>query len=103
MNAKRLRGEISLAQMRRDQNPYPKNKAAAKKEKARRQSLLNSLEKRVAKQYSAQVFYKQERDKSYSKLATVARARQSWSAISGKGRRRVTLQRNLFGGSDARY
>jgi hypothetical protein len=102
-NAKKLRGEIKLAEMRRDVNPYPKSKAAAKKEKIRRQSLIDSLEKRLTKQYGAQVLYKQSRDKVYSKLMAVSRAKRAWSGVTRTNRKGVSLQRNLFGGSDAKY
>lgn len=102
-NARRLRGQLSMAEMRRDQNPYPKGKAAARKERTRRQSAVDGIQKRLDKQYAAQVTYGQRRQMVDAKLTAVGRARTGWAAVPRASRRGATYQRNLLGGSDAAY
>jgi hypothetical protein len=102
-NAGRLRGQLSMAEMQRDQNPYPKGKAAARKERKRRQSIVDGIQKRLNRQYGAQVMYDQRRKAVDSRLTAIGKSRTAWSSVPQTSKNGATHQGNLFGGSDATY
>jgi hypothetical protein len=102
-NIGRLKEQVSLAEMRRDSFPYPKTKSAAKKEKSRREQVVQRQEKRLQRQYAARIEYDRQRNTVYDRLAALERGRRTLSNMAQRGRPNAVYQRNLLGGSDPIY
>jgi hypothetical protein len=102
-NVDKLKEQVSLAEMRRDSFPYPKSKPAAKKEKNRREQVVQRQAKRLQRQYAARIEYDRQRNTVYDRLTALERGRRTLSNMAQRGRPNAVYQRNLLGGSDPIY
>lgn len=101
-NYRRLQSEMSLAVMRRDQNPYPKG-MAGKKEKVRRQGEVDKIQKRINKQNMAWMTYSLQQKSVDEALKLISQIRANAKLLKKTTKKRARYQGSLLGGTDVSY
>jgi geranylgeranyl pyrophosphate synthase len=93
---------MSLAVMRRDQNPYPKG-MAGKKEKVRRQGEVDKIQKRINKQNMAWMTYSLQQKSVDEALKLISQIRANAKLLKKTTKKRARYQGSLLGGTDVSY